>query len=329
MNKGARPLVSFVIPTFNHANYIGESIESVLNQRGNPNFEIVLVNDGSTDDTMQRLEEFSDPRLRVLHLKENRGHVAAINIGAGAVRGAFVARQDTDNRYRPDFLQTALDVFEQNPQVGIVYGDVAAIDGQGHILADPWDGVRSRVMHQGKAFCGNEFIPLLVEYVMPIVAMLMRREVWDEAFPLPAWLPRSFVADDWFASTRMFRRHEVSYVPHVFTEYRLHPQNLHRRFEQGAQQEVAMLRTLDEIFADPERHAEKEQVRRTAYAGVYAMLAPRYLGAGNLREARRCYVQAFRYAPKRMLDGYAVRGFLHTLLGTPRYEAWKARLRAA
>ncbi len=320
------PRVSFIIASYNHGSYIAECIESILSQHAIRDFEIIVIDDASPDDTLAQLKQFADPRLRVIRNTQNRGHVATLNVAMAAARGKFIARQDSDNRYRPDFLRTTLEIFQQQPQVGLVYGDVAALDVSSVITSDPWAGVRAQHAHDGKPFCGNEFIPILVEDYVPIVALLARREAWAEAFPLPAWFPRLFIADDWYALTRMMRKYDSYYVPRALTDYRLHAHNLHRRFDNGALQEKTLLKILDDIYAQPERRAEKERVRAAAYAVVYGGLAPRYLMAGNLEDARRCYLRAFRLEPRRLLNGYAARAFASTFIGTTRYQNWKTRL---
>lgn len=327
MSPSTSPLVSFIIPSYNHEGYIGECISSILNQDEIQDFEIVVVDDCSPDNSMAVLQSFNDPRLRVSQNAQNLGHVATLNKAITLARGKFIARQDSDNRYRPNFLHATLEVFKAHPQVALVYSDVAAMDSQDKVLAEPWDGVGARRLHKGNAFCGNELIPILTNNHVPVIASLARREIWAAAFPLPSWIPRLFIADDWYVLTRILAHHDSYYLPQVLVDYRLHPYNLHQRFDDGAQQEQAILRILDEIYANPERRAEKQRVRRHSYGIVNSMLATRYLVVNDFPAARRCYLRSFRYEPGRLLQAYQLRGLFHALIGTPRYQALKARLR--
>ena len=112
------PLISVVIPSFNYARFLGDCLSSIFSQVDAPPFEIVLVDDGSTDETAEVLETFADPRLRVVRHDQNRGHVATINEALPLTRGTFIARIDPDDRYRPHFLATVCRILESHPDVG-------------------------------------------------------------------------------------------------------------------------------------------------------------------------------------------------------------------
>lgn len=88
-------LISVVIPTYNRANIISKSIESVLNQTYK-NIELIIVDDGSTDDTVKNLRKIKDERLRIVQLEKNSGMCAARNAGAKVAKGAYIAVQDSD-----------------------------------------------------------------------------------------------------------------------------------------------------------------------------------------------------------------------------------------
>src|SRR5262245_50458747 len=96
-----QPVLSVVIPCFNYARYLGECLDSIFNQIDAPDFEVIAVNDGSTDETADVLASIRDPRLRVIHNPKNLGHVGTINRGLPLTRGTIVARIDPDDRYRP------------------------------------------------------------------------------------------------------------------------------------------------------------------------------------------------------------------------------------
>jgi glycosyltransferase involved in cell wall biosynthesis len=326
MSKNTVPLISFLIPSYNHARYIGECVESILRQEGSFDFEVIVADDCSTDDTLEVLKGVRDTRVRVLPGEQNAGQVATMNRAVAAARGQFLARQDSDNRYRPYFLEATLEIFRAHPNVGMVYGEMAGMDSEGKIVNPLWSVGRLGRAHNGMPYMGNDFLSLLVETPILLVAALARRELWMEAFPLPDWLPRLFIADDWVTLTRMLKHQDAYYLPRVLTDYRLHEGNLHRQLTGDMEQEAAIRRTLDEIFADPERAEEKRRLRGRSYATMYSLMAPRYLVAGKMEEARRCYLQMYRLDPRRLTDTRAARGFARAVLGARRYETWKARL---
>src|SRR5204862_51821 len=87
MSSAPNPLVSFVIPCYNYGRFLSDCLNSIFIQEGNYNFEIIAVDDASTDDTLEVLERFRDPRLRVMRHERNKGHVKTVNEGLAAARG--------------------------------------------------------------------------------------------------------------------------------------------------------------------------------------------------------------------------------------------------
>src|ERR1041384_7078965 len=104
MMSDSDPLVSVVIPTFNRARYLREAIDSVLNQTY-PYWELIIVDDGSTDETQSTLETLADARVHVLR-RPHEGNVArARNVGLEQAQGRYVAFLDSDDRWMPSKLQ--------------------------------------------------------------------------------------------------------------------------------------------------------------------------------------------------------------------------------
>lgn len=116
----AMPEVSVIIPCYNQGNFVDNAVESVLAQTFR-NFEIIIVNDGSTDEVTNRLlSDYSKPKTRVIHT-DNQGVAMARNIGIREARGKYVLPLDADDRIAPAYLAKGLAVLESNPQIGIVY----------------------------------------------------------------------------------------------------------------------------------------------------------------------------------------------------------------
>lgn len=112
------PLVSVLLPVYNGGPYLGASIESLLGQTYR-NFELIIVNDGSTDDTAQVIERYQDPRIRLLN-QENRGLSPSLNRAVAAARGKYLARQDADDLSLPSRLEKQVAFLESHPDHGIV-----------------------------------------------------------------------------------------------------------------------------------------------------------------------------------------------------------------
>lgn len=113
-----KPLISVIIPTYQHAGTIGETLGSVLAQ-DYPNIEVIVVDDGSTDNTKQAVEPFRDS-LTYVH-QENRGANAARNQGFLLAKGEFVIFVDADVAMKPDMLTRLADALFEHPEVSIAY----------------------------------------------------------------------------------------------------------------------------------------------------------------------------------------------------------------
>ena len=121
MNETNRPTVSVIIPTYNRAAMIGRAIESVLHQTHH-DFELIVVDDASTDDTEAVIRSYPDSRILYLRHSENRGGSAARNTGIEAARGQYIAFLDSDDEWLPDKLTHQLALLrEASKQVGLVY----------------------------------------------------------------------------------------------------------------------------------------------------------------------------------------------------------------
>jgi glycosyltransferase involved in cell wall biosynthesis len=110
------PKVSVLIPAYNQAQFLGDAIQSVLDQTYS-DFELIIVNDASTDNTNQVIEQFPDPRIRCITHEQNRGLSAARNTGIRAASGDLVALLDSDDYYHPEKLRVHIDFLEKHPEI--------------------------------------------------------------------------------------------------------------------------------------------------------------------------------------------------------------------
>jgi glycosyltransferase involved in cell wall biosynthesis len=123
------PLVSVVMPVHNGVDYIGQAIESVLIQ-SYPRFELIIVDDGSTDATRDVVAGFKDERIRYVH-KANGGPSSARNLGIKEAIGQYIMPLDADDMMTPDFIVKHLQEFQRDPEADLVYCDVLLIDTDG------------------------------------------------------------------------------------------------------------------------------------------------------------------------------------------------------
>ena len=309
------PRVSFVVLSYNYAQYIGETISSILDQEGEHDFEIIVVDDASTDDSDAVIRAFDDPRITYIRHEQNQGHAATVTDGLRAARGDLVARIDSDDRYRPYFLNEVLPLFAAHPDVGLVYGDAAVMDSAGKITIPASD-----VMHGGRDYHGNEYVRLLEENFICAPTVIARRQAWLDALPIREGL----IFHDWYFTLMIGRAHAFYYRARVLADYRVHSRNYHTVISRNRSEEPSIFGLLDQLYSGVEADAEleraKQSARRRVYGRQYLTLAQKYFGHGLNEDARRCYWNAIRLRPEYAFRADVARQFTGTLIGRDRYD---------
>lgn len=133
------PNVSIVLPTYNRANLLPRSIQSILSQ-AYQDFEIIVIDDASTDNTEEVIRKLNERRIVYVKQSLNRGEAAARNVGIGLAKGRYIAFQDSDDESLPERIEREVKVLKaNNSQVGIVYTDAYRIqkDGRSFIFRSP------------------------------------------------------------------------------------------------------------------------------------------------------------------------------------------------
>jgi len=131
MQDAKTPAVSVIIPTYNRAHTIIRAIESILKQTYQ-DFEIIVVDDGSTDSTNKVIYSFKDARIRYTRHEHNKGEAAARNTGIKRAKGKFIAFQDSDDESLPHRLEKEVEVLDSHPQISIVYGNMIRVFEDGY-----------------------------------------------------------------------------------------------------------------------------------------------------------------------------------------------------
>lgn len=279
--------VSVVIPTFNRAAFIADALQSVLTQTFQ-DFEIIVVDDGSTDDTAQIVQSIGDARVRYVSQK-NRGVSAALNTGWRAARGEYIARLDSDDVWLPTLLQELVAVLDADAALGVAYARAQGMKAQGVPLPQLL-GARER-------FAGDTLTSLVYgDFICPMAVMIRRAALeqvggYDESL---------FANEDWDVWMRIAQSYGIAYVPRVLARYRFHAQNLTR--SDSARMERVMrdrVRVLDKFFAQPHVPASALAIRRLAYRNLYLDWMIRYLERRDLQSACRMFRRALQYAPAR------------------------------
>lgn len=172
INQIKKPLVSVIMPTYNRSGLLREALASVKAQEGNGelfDMEVIVIDDCSQDDTPEVMLQY--PWTQYIRLERNHGQSAAVNIGIRASKGAYIALLDDDDLWLPNRLKAHLPVFEDRPEVGVVYGQgVATGDGADMIWPDAQ-----------RAPSGNAFMDFLMEEFVLTDCALVRRDAFEKA----------------------------------------------------------------------------------------------------------------------------------------------------
>lgn len=172
-----QPLVSVVIATYNMGQYIGQAVESVLNQSWT-NLEIIVVDDGSTDNTPDVMQRFLENEKVVYIKNENQGQPKAKNCGIKNAKGEFIAFCDADDLWEPNKLEVQMPLFS-TPKIGIVYSEISNINPNNERFFRP---------SNEKRYAGNVIDKMLLENFVPFGTSVIRRAcvekngMFDEQF---------------------------------------------------------------------------------------------------------------------------------------------------
>lgn len=203
-----QPLISIITPTFNRAGYLSMAIESVLAQTTD-NFEMLIVDDGSEDNTREVVEAFqaTDPRIRYFY-QANQGQSIARNRGVQEAKGEFICFLDSDNAWYPHKLERSISEFEAHPDADVVYSDYMVIDEKGQELGP----------NRMKRYSGFITAELLRDNFVTINTTMTRKACFDE---LGGFEPEDRLAEDYGLWLRFSTRYRFHYVPEVLGYYRV------------------------------------------------------------------------------------------------------------
>jgi glycosyltransferase involved in cell wall biosynthesis len=222
-------IVSVILPTYNRAQLVCEAIESVLSQTY-PYFEIIVVDDGSTDYTSEVLEKYKDKIIYIY--QENKGPGDARNRGITEAKGNYIAFLDSDDIWFDHKLELQVAIMEKIPDIGFLSSDFCILkkDGENihyglrtwHKNVIPWRDIYEKSIRYSSLnlsiiaperdfdiFIGNLYYPLLIEpYVLPSSAMVRRECIGDDA----RFAEGIFLYEDWEFFAKLSRNYDAAFL---------------------------------------------------------------------------------------------------------------------
>ncbi|MBY9078661.1 glycosyltransferase [Paenibacillus sp. HN-1] len=223
------PNLSVLMPVYNASRFLGLAVESVL-QQSYSDFELIIINDGSTDDSLKILEQYPDSRIRLMDNGTNRGIVYSLNQGLNLASGRYIARMDADDCSLPDRFKMQIAYMDLNPDIGVL-------------------GTQYRIMNalSNEAFtalpCEPDILEcsLLFHCCLVHPAVMMRRRVLDQLTG-PPYDPAYQYAEDYNLWARLSSITRIANLRQYGLYYRLHDQQLSRTQSMEQQKQADRVR---------------------------------------------------------------------------------------
>ena len=307
----SEPAISVVIPTHNRAAVLGRAIDSVIAQTFD-DWEIVLVDDGSTDDTDALLLRYANrlgPKLRVIR-QENAGAAAARNRGIDAARGVFVAFLDSDDEFLPEKLARQIELFRIRPELGLVYSDYSFVDLKGvhhqsvldefcprarTVSMTPIDKDVTPASHRFFVCGSNLFDVMLGGYLISTIVGMARRTMLGDTIRFPEGCA---YAEEWLFYLQVVRAGPAGFIDQPLCLHHHTAQSLSRTNRDANADQLhrlfhAMQSKLTPLSNRQARVLHRHIAAATAQLGYIAMREKRFAAAAGR------FAQSLRHHPRR------------------------------
>ena len=304
------PTVSIVTPSFNQARFLEQTIRSVLEQ-DYPWLEYFVIDGGSTDSSVEIIKKY-ESKLAGWVSEKDKGQADAINKGLCQAHGEIVAWLNSDDYYLPGAIQRAVETFRQQPDAGLVYGNVISVDEN------------SKTFNL-QTFKLLNLVDLMSFQIISQPAVFIRRAVLEQAGPLD---PSFHMLLDHHLWLRMARIAPMVYIPETLAAARYHAKakNLTNTADFGRE----AFRIVDWMESAPEFSSVFRQNKARILGGAHRLDAFYLLDGRQYGAALSAYGRAFRFNPPVVLkEWHRVLYAGLALLGLARLRSIYTRIRSA
>ncbi|MBX2998554.1 MAG: glycosyltransferase [Caldilineaceae bacterium] len=277
--------ISVIIPAYNQDAYLGQAIESVLAQEFQE-FEVIVVDDGSTDGTKEVAARYGDSRIRYIY-QQNKGLSGARNRGIVSAVAPYLLFLDADDYLLPNALSLHCETVRDQPDMALSVG--------GWVLTDE---KRNRISGDHFPPDSVDFVDLLKKNPFPVHSVLVARQWLDRAGLFDETLR---ACEDWDLWLRIARSGgQIVTHRQVICEYRTHPGQMTKQVQR---MRTAMFAVLDKTFAVERIPEDLLNLKKKAYAAAYLKAAARAYHAMDLSDAKRDLQHAVELDPDLLDDG--------------------------
>jgi glycosyltransferase involved in cell wall biosynthesis len=295
--QSGRSVVSIITPTYNQADFLRDTLESVLTQ-DYPHIEYLVLDDGSTDTTPQILAEYSG-RVK-WESQPNMGQTPTINKGWEQLSGDIITWLNSDDTFMPGALSTAVAYLEEHPEVGIVFGDslFTAADGS------PLERSRPLGEFSYADFVANCHNPI------PQPSAFIRRSVMEDVGLLD---PSYYYFMDWDFWLRAGLNHKIAYFPELLSTYRLHEAS--KTVAQAVRAAPELEYMYRRFFDLPNLRNDIKSLEPEAMVNMFFTSGGYYLEGGSRQGARQMAMKALKVRPSGILRPDVIHKFLYCYFG--------------
>lgn len=277
------PKLSVLIPTYNRAHFLPETLDSVLGQTFR-DLEVLVVDNASSDGTAELMESYvsRDPRVKYIRKPVNKGVMDSYRLGLQNSSGEYQAFLDSDDTMLPNRLEKQVKILDQRPDVSLVFTGYYYTDAQGRKL-------RKSPIYPDH----NHLDQLLLSCFIQWNTIVMRRTALNATGPFDDSLSHSW---DWdFLLRMLLGGSKFVGIQEPLNTYRMHPNNLTRN---TANEESALHQILHKAFADPRLPASARSLQDRAIAAVSLWLASGYYRGQQWDDAKRNLSKAWSLVPE-------------------------------
>ncbi|MEI7473580.1 MAG: glycosyltransferase [bacterium] len=274
------PKVSVIITTYNRAEFIGDTIKSVLTQTYQ-DFELIIIDDGSTDNTKSIIDKFNDKRI-IYYYQDNKGQNPARNKGMELSNGDYIAHIDSDDTWKNTKLEKQVKILDKFKEIGLVYCGTKLIDSKGRFI-------RNLKIYDYNGFVLEQLIMFNFLYngsnTLFRKSCLEKIECFDESIDRMT---------DWEFYLKFSIFYKFYCVPDYLVFYRIHDTNMsvnYKKYEKNG------FKILYKVFKRVSVKNSIKHLKPLAYAMRYRFLAHRCLDLNSSKEIRKYVIKAFKICP--------------------------------